>query len=50
MASPDGIVVSFVGYSYNLDEAVQKLVQENGYEGCTKLGTFGFDNTYFLYN
>ncbi len=50
LASPDGIVVSFVGYSYNLDEAVQKLVQENGYEGCTKLGTFGFDNTYFLYN
>lgn len=50
LASPDGIVVSFVGYSYNLDEAVQKLVQENGYEGCTKLGTFGFDNTYFLHN
>lgn len=50
LASPDGIIVSFVGYSYNLDEAVQKLVQENGYEGCTKLGTFGFDNTYFLHN
>lgn len=50
LASPDGIVVSFIGYTYNLDESVQKLAQDNGYEGCTKLGTFGFDNTYFLYN
>lgn len=48
-ASPDGIIVSFIGYSYNLDEAVQKVVQDNGYSGFTKLGTYGFDNSYFLY-
>lgn len=49
-ASPDGMIVSFIGYTYNLDEVVQSLIQANGYEGCIKLGTYGFDNTYFLYN
>lgn len=47
--SGEGVIVSFIGNSYNLDERVQELVWNNGYGGYIYLGTFGFDNSYFLH-
>lgn len=49
-ASEDGVVVSFVSYPGNTEECADLVKEQNGYNYWIKLGTFGYDNTYFFGN
>ncbi len=44
----DGIVVSFFLREKDAKKYLKRIKRETGFENVQKLGTFGFDNTYFL--
>lgn len=49
-ASPEGVLISFIGAVADTDHAANMLKEEHGYANVIKLGSFGYDNTYFLSN
>ena len=44
----DGIVVSFFLRERDVKKHLKRIKRETGFHNIQKLGTFGFDNTYFL--
>lgn len=48
-AAPEGIVMSFFLRTYDAEKQLQNIIDNTDYTEYQFLGTFGFDNTYFVH-